>query len=190
MQREFGLAVRDDMPLLGVVSRLTHQKGLDLVAAIEPQLAALPAQLLVLGSGERALEEDFRRLAERNPAQFAVRIGFNEGLAHRIEAGADIFLMPSRFEPCGLNQMYSLRYGTPPIVRATGGLADTVIDDINGFVFGEATTPALLVAIHRAIAAWRNKKVWQAMQNDGMNRDVGWAKPADQYAALYKKLAQ
>lgn len=190
LQRELGLAVRDDIPLLGVISRLTHQKGLDLVAAIGPQLAALPVQLVVLGSGDKALEADFRSLADRLPAQFATHIGFNEGLAHRIEAGADIFLMPSRFEPCGLNQMYSLRYGTPPVVRATGGLADTVIDEINGFVFGEATAPALLVAIHRAVAAWRNKKVWQAMQTDGMNRDVSWAKPAAQYAALYRKLAQ
>jgi starch synthase len=188
LQREVGLAIRDDQPLLGVVSRLTHQKGLDLVAALEKQIAKLPAQLVVLGSGEKALEAEFQRLAELHPGQFAVRIGFNEGLAHRIEAGADIFLMPSRFEPCGLNQMYSLRYGTPPVVRATGGLADTVIDGINGFVFKEATTAALLATIQRAVATWHDRKAWQAMQADGMGRDVSWAKPAAQYAALYARI--
>jgi starch synthase len=188
LQREIGLAVRDDLPLLGVVSRLTSQKGLDLVAELEKQIAALPAQLVVLGSGDKALETEFQRLAELHSGQFAVRIGFNEGLAHRIEAGADLFLMPSRFEPCGLNQMYSLRYGTPPVVRATGGLADTVIDGVNGFVFKEATAAALLLALQRAVATWHDRKVWQAMQTDGMDRDVSWAKPAAQYAALYAKL--
>jgi starch synthase len=188
LQRELGLAVRDDLPLLGVVSRLTHQKGLDLVAALEKQIAVMPAQLAVLGSGERALEEDFRRLAQKHAGQFAVTIGFNEGLAHRIEAGADIFLMPSRFEPCGLNQMYSLRYGTPPVVRATGGLADTVTDNVNGFVFKEPTEAALLAAIRRAATTWHNRKAWAAMQIDGMGRDVGWARPAAQYAALYASL--
>jgi starch synthase len=188
LQRELGLAVRDDLPLLGVVSRLTHQKGLDLVAALEQPIADLPAQLAVLGSGEKELEAEFQRLAELHPGRFAVRIGFNEGLAHRIEAGADIFLMPSRFEPCGLNQMYSLRYGTPPVVRATGGLADTVSDGVNGFVFKEAAAAALLAAIRRAAATWRDRKAWQAMQADGMGRDVSWAKPAAQYADLYRKL--
>jgi starch synthase len=119
-----------------------------------------------------------------------VRIGFDEGLAHRIEAGADIFLMPSRFEPCGLNQMYSLRYGTPPVVRATGGLADTVVDRVNGFTFKAANVDSLLAAIKRAVAAWRDKKAWHRMQVDGMGRDLGWAKPASQYAALYKKLGR
>jgi starch synthase len=190
LQREIGLAVRDDLPLLGVVSRLTQQKGLDLVAALEQELAALPAQLVVLGSGEKALETEFQSLAALHPGQFAVRIGFNEGLAHRIEAGADIFLMPSRFEPCGLNQMYSLRYGTPPVVRATGGLADTVIDGINGFAFKDPTADALLATIRRAVATWHDRKAWQAMQVDGMGRDVSWAKPAAQYAALYRKLGK
>jgi starch synthase len=190
LQRETGLAVRDDIPLLGVVSRLTHQKGVDLIAALEREIAALPAQLVVLGSGDKTLEAEFQRLAEQHPGQFATRIGFNEGLAHRIEAGADIFLMPSRFEPCGLNQMYSLRYGTPPVVRATGGLADTIIDGMSGFVFLEASTTALLQTIKRACATWRDHKAWPAMQADGMGRNVGWAKPAGQYAALYRKLAK
>ena len=128
LQQQLGLAVRDDCMLFGVVSRLSHQKGLDLLLGAEAALAALPAQLAVLGSGEHALESAFTELARRYPGQVAVRIGFDERLAHLIEAGADSFLMPSRFEPCGLNQMYSLAYGTPPVVRATGGLADTVID--------------------------------------------------------------
>jgi starch synthase len=190
LQEEVGLTVRNDVPLLGIVSRLTHQKGLDLVPAIAQEIAALPAQLVVLGSGERALEDTFRQLATLHPGQFATRIGFDEGLAHRIEGGADIFLMPSRFEPCGLNQMYSLRYGTPPVVRATGGLADTVADGVNGFAFREAIAESLLAAIRRAVTAWRNKKAWNAMQIDGMARDVSWAKPAREYAMLYKKLGK
>ncbi|MFA6441755.1 MAG: glycogen synthase GlgA, partial [Sterolibacterium sp.] len=121
LQRRLGLAQGNDMPLLGVVSRFTEQKGLDLLPPLVEELAALPVQLAVLGNGERQLEEAIAAMAARHSDQFAVHIGFDEGLAHKIEAGADIFLMPSRFEPCGLNQMYSLRYGTPPLVRATGG---------------------------------------------------------------------
>jgi starch synthase len=188
LQEEMGLAVRNDIPLIGVVSRLTHQKGLDLVPAIHEAIAALPAQLAVLGSGERGLEEAFRGLAARHPGHFAVRIGFDEALAHRIEAGADMFLMPSRFEPCGLNQMYSLRYGTPPIVRDTGGLADTVIDGVNGFSFHEPTPAALLLTLRRAEELWHHKKAWRHMQIEGMNRDVGWNEPARLYASLYDRL--
>ena len=187
LQAELGLEERTDVPLLGVVSRLTHQKGLDLVPAIEPEIAAGQMQLAVLGSGEHVLEETFRRMTERHPGAVAATIGFDEGLAHRIEAGADIFLMPSRFEPCGLNQMYSLRYGTPPVVRATGGLADTVVDGVNGFTFREATVDALLAAIKRAVTAWRDGKTWQRMQADGMGRDFSWAKSAGRYVALYEK---
>ncbi len=189
LQREMGLAERDDLPLLGIVSRLTHQKGLDLVPTIQGAIANLPAQMVVLGSGERGLEELFRELARLDPDNFAVRIGFDEGLAHRIEAGADMFLMPSRFEPCGLNQMYSLRYGTPPIVRATGGLADTVIDGVNGFSFLNPTAETLLATIERAVRTWHNKTAWRRMQKDGMSRDVGWSGPARQYAALYEQLS-
>jgi len=188
LQKETALEIRDDVPLIGVVSRLTHQKGLDLLPLVQQEIAKLPAQLVVLGSGERSLEDAFRRLATSHPGQFAVRVGFDEGLAHRIEAGADMFLMPSRFEPCGLNQMYSLRYGTPPIVRATGGLADTVIDGVNGFSFREPTAVALLATIRRAVKAWHHKDVWRRLQVDGMARDVGWSNPASQYAALYDKL--
>jgi len=193
LQRLTGLDEDASLPLLGVVSRLTHQKGLDLVAAIATDLLALPAQLVVLGNGERSLEEAYRALAHHHPGRCAVTIGFNEAHAHRIEAGADIFLMPSRFEPCGLNQMYSLRYGTPPVVRATGGLADTVVDAAdavrgNGFVFGDATPTALRHAIARAIAAWRDPAAWRRLQKTGMAGDYSWTAPAQHYAKLYQSL--
>ncbi|MDO8960224.1 MAG: glycosyltransferase, partial [Rhodocyclaceae bacterium] len=132
-------------------------------------------------------------LARNHPGQCAVDIGFSETQAHRIEAGADIFLMPSRFEPCGLNQMYSLRYGTPPVVRATGGLADTVIDAAdaergNGFVFAEPTAEALYAAIGRAVAAWHDQARWRRLQENGMAGDFSWAAPARRYAELYARL--
>jgi len=193
LQREMGLAVRGDCPLFAVVSRLTSQKGLDLVAAAGDQLAALPAQLVVLGNGDKTLEAAFRKLAERHPHQIAVTIGYDEALAHRIEAGADCFLMPSRFEPCGLNQMYSLAYGTPPLVRATGGLADTVIDADsgalgNGFVFSEATPAALMHTIRRAAEAWHDPKRWRQLQRAAMAADYSWRVPAARYLDLYKGL--
>lgn len=195
LQRLLGLAAEADMPLFGVVSRLTHQKGLDLLAKIAAELLALPAQLVVLGSGEHEFEDAFRSLAQAHPGRCAVTIGFDETLAHRIEAGVDVFLMPSRFEPCGLNQMYSLRYGTPPLVRATGGLADTVIDAAdtangNGFVFAEATAAALLATIRRAVAAWHDKPRWRRLQRNGMAADFSWTDPARRYGELYARLLQ
>lgn len=193
LQRETGLAERADRPLFGVVSRLTEQKGLDLVAALADALIDLPAQLVVLGSGEKSLEAAFRALAARHPGNIAVTIGFDEGLAHRIEAGADIFLMPSRFEPCGLNQMYSLAYGTLPLVRATGGLADTVVDAAtgeggNGFVFDAATAEAMLAAIRRAAELWRDPPRWRRLQQNAMAGDFGWQGPACRYLELYRSL--
>ena len=187
LQAELGLEPRTDAPLIGVVSRLTHQKGLDLLPELAPALAALPVQLAILGSGEPALEQAFAALAADRPRQCAVRLGFDEGLAHRIEAGADMFLMPSRFEPCGLNQMYSLRYGTPPIVRATGGLADTVTDGLDGFVFHEPSPAALLAAIDRAVAVWHDPAAWQQLQRAGMSRDLSWRGPAQRYAEVYAR---
>ena len=194
LQEELGLERRPDLPLFAVVSRLTEQKGLDLLLAVAPQLLKLPAQLVVLGSGEHSMEHSWTALAQKHKSRCAVTIGFDEALAHRIEAGADIFVMPSRFEPCGLNQMYSLRYGTPPVVRATGGLADTVIDAAdekhgNGFVFGPATADALLLALQRAATAWRDPKRWRLLQKHGMARDSSWAHAARQYIELYGKLS-
>jgi starch synthase len=187
------------MPLFGVVSRLATQKGLDWVLEIAPQLLALPAQLAILGSGEPQLEQGFRALAQSHPGQASSTIGFDESLAHLIEAGADAFLMPSRFEPCGMNQMYSQRYGTPPIVRATGGLADTVVDctpatladdSASGFVFQEPSAQALLATILRATRAWREQTSWRVLQRNGMLRDFGWEASARRYAAVYAGLAQ
>lgn len=188
LQNEMGLQVTNQKPLLGVVSRLTAQKGLDWLQSIAEELVQLPAQLVVLGSGNRDLEAGFLDLAARYPKQIAVRVGFDEGLAHRIEGGADMFLMPSRFEPCGLNQMYSLRYGTPPVVRRTGGLADTVTDGVDGFCFSEETPEAFLSAIRRAVTVWHDATAWKKIQANGMTRSFGWGEAARQYARLYAEM--
>lgn len=195
LQQEMGLEVDAAQPLFGVVSRLTHQKGLDLLLAIADDLAALPAQLVVLGSGDAELEAGFLALAGRHPGRIAVRLGFDETLAHRIEAGADSFLMPSRFEPCGLNQMYSLHYGTPPVVHATGGLADTVVDvgeatlanrTANGFILEGASAPALWSTMQRVCRTWQDRQLWQRIQENGMQRDFSWQQAARDYIELYR----
>lgn len=188
LRAELGLAEDAAAPVIGIVSRFTAQKGLDLVLAAASRILALPAQLAVLGAGERDLEQAFLRLAEAHPGRVAVSVGFDEPLAHRIEAGADLFLMPSRFEPCGMNQMYSQRYGTLPVVRATGGLADTVEDGITGFVFREPEPEALHAALVRALAAWRDSAVWRGLQRQAMARDFGWEKAARRYSALYAQI--
>ena len=198
LQERLGLPVDRDVPLLGFVGRLTEQKGADLIAAAAPRITAGGAQLAVLGTGERALEEALHALARGHPRQVAVRVGFDERLAHLIEAGADAFLMPSRFEPCGLNQMYSQRYGTPPIAHATGGLVDSVVDctaatladgTATGFLFGEPEAGALSGAVERALAVYRDPARWQALQRNAMARDFGWAASAARYVALYRSLA-
>ena len=193
LQADMGLEVHADRPLLAVVSRLTEQKGLDLLLDVAARALDLPAQIAVLGSGSHALEHGWSDFARRHPGRCAVRIGFDEGFAHRIEAGADIFVMPSRFEPCGLNQMYSLRYGTPPVVRATGGLADTVIDAAderhgNGFVFGPATGEALFTALQRAASAFHEPILWRRLQKHGMARDSSWREAAAHYVQLYESI--
>jgi starch synthase len=189
LQARAGLRQDEDLPLLGMVGRFTSQKGADLIAEAGDELAAMPAQLVLLGKGERALEAALRELAARHPGRVAVQVGFDEDLAHAIEAGADVFLMPSRFEPCGLNQMYSQRYGTPPVVRATGGLADTVQDGETGFLFERAESSALAAAVRRAATARGDAARWQAMQRAGMERDFSWRAAARQYADLYSRLA-
>jgi starch synthase len=198
LQRRLGLATSPEVPLFGVISRLTEQKGLDWLLEITPQLLALPAQLALLGGGDAQLERGFVALSRSHPQQVSATIGFDETLAHLIEAGADAFLMPSRFEPCGMNQMYSQRYGTPPVVRATGGLADTVIDctpttlaegSASGFVFHESSAAALLAAIERASALWRDDAGWRALQRSGMARDFSWNASARRYADIYARLA-
>ena len=190
LQRRVNLQVDPDVPLLGFIGRLTHQKGADLIAAAADELAALPAQLVFLGRGERGFELAAAAAAARHPGRVAAAIGFNEELAHLIEAGADIFLMPSRFEPCGLNQMYSQRYGTPPVARATGGLADTIRDGETGFLFERPQSVALVAAVRRALELYRNPARWREMQRAGMRRDFSWAVPARRYADLYAALAK
>jgi starch synthase len=199
LQRRLGLDHAPRVPLFAVVSRLTGQKGLDWLLEITPQLLALPAQLALLGGGDPQLERGFRELARSRPREVSVTIGFDEALAHLLEAGADAFLMPSRFEPCGMNQMYSQRYGTPPVVRATGGLADTVVDcnaaaladgSASGFVYQEASAAALLAAVRRAAATWSDRVSWRALQRNGMARNFGWDASARRYADLYAQLAQ
>lgn len=197
LQAEHGLTLSKDAPLLGVISRMTPQKGQDLLLAIAPQLIESGAQIVVLGNGDALLEKKLRELAAEYPAQVGVVIGYNEGLAHRIEAGADIFLMPSRFEPCGLNQMYSQRYGTPPVVHRTGGLADTVTDTTDasladgsatGFMFDEATPAAFLTAVQRALACYHNPRQWNQIKKNGMACDFSWEASARQYQALYRRM--
>jgi|SRR5579871_2177221 len=186
--REFGLPDSAmDRPLLGVVSRLASQKGTDLILEIVPQLAADGLRLVMLGAGDASYEARLRQVAAAHPDYIRVQIGYDDSLAHKIEAGADIFLMPSRYEPSGLNQMYSLRYGTVPVVRATGGLDDT-IDEDTGFKFREYSAAALLAAIREASAAFEKRPAWEAMMRRGMQKDFSWRASAAEYAALYRKL--
>jgi starch synthase len=190
LQARMGLAIDDDIALIGLVGRFTHQKGIDLVAAAGDELAAMPAQLALLGKGERAFETALADLAARHPGRIALHVGFSEDLAHLIEAGADVFLMPSRFEPCGLNQMYSQRYGTPPVARATGGLIDTVQDGVTGFLFEREDPDAIVGALRRALAAYRDSARWRRIQRAAMARDFSWEVAARRYADLYQRLAR
>lgn len=194
LQRELGLP-EDSGPLLGVVSRLTGPKGLDLILEAMPAILAEKAQLVVLGSGEPKLERKFARAAKAHPLQVAARIGYDEELAHRIQAGADILLVPSRSEPCGLTQLYALRYGTVPVVRRTGGLADTVKNATGsrsgtGFVFSEANADDLLGAVLAAIKAYRKPRAWRMLQRRAMKADFRWDVSARQYQALYLDLVR
>jgi starch synthase len=185
---EFGLpADAMDRPLLGVVSRFTHQKGIELIAQAAPAMFADGATLVMLGTGDPDVVEALKRVQLEHPSRLGLRIGFDNGLAHRIEAGSDIFLMPSRFEPCGLNQMYSLRYGTPPVVRATGGLNDT-IDEETGFRFVDPAADAFLDAARAALKAYSDPKGWQKRMRRGMAKDYSWRASAALYSKLYKGL--
>jgi starch synthase len=179
--------------LVGMISRMVDQKGFDLVAAIADRLPELDASVVVLGTGERRYEDMWRALAARHPDRIGARIGFDEGLAHRIEGGADVFLMPSRFEPCGLNQMYSLRYGTVPLVRATGGLADTVRNydprtgEGNGFTFTEYSPQALLGTLRWALDIYKDRETWRRLQVAGMHEDNSWDASARKYVQIYER---
>lgn len=194
LQRAVGLPVLANKPLVAMISRLTSQKGFDLVESVFDALVERDLQLVLLGTGEARFEEFFRAAAARHPGKVAVEIGFNEALAHRIEAGADLFLMPSRYEPCGLNQMYSLKYGTIPIVRAVGGLKDTVQDydpasgTGTGFVFAPYEGAAMLAAIDRGLDVYRHKNAWTALQRRAMAMDFSWERSAKAYSNLYRQL--
>lgn len=185
---EFGLPLDNmDRPLIGIVSRFVSQKGFDLIAAIARELVDMNLAMTILGSGEQQYQDLFLSLSNSNPGRFGVRIGYDNVLAHRIEAGADMFLMPSRYEPCGLNQIYSLRYGTIPIVRATGGLDDT-IDEDTGFKFSDYSGSALLEKIRAALAAFEDADRWRSMMRRAMERDFSWSASAVEYTALYRKI--
>ncbi|HZS39709.1 MAG TPA: glycogen synthase GlgA [Polyangia bacterium] len=195
LQREFGLPVKPETPLFGSISRLTDQKGFDLVAAALPQLLELDLQFVALGTGDAAIQAALLDLQKRHPKKVAVKIAYDERLAHRIEAGADVFVMPSKFEPCGLNQLYSLRYGTPPIVRATGGLDDSIVDyeprsqTGTGFKFVPYTAQALLDAWRRALLAYREApRDFARLQHRAMAQDFSWDASARRYAELYARL--
>ena len=194
--RRYGLPVDEgaqQRPLVGIVSRMVDQKGFDLIAALADDLPRLDASFVVLGTGDPAYQDMWRVLAARHPDRIGAQIGFDEALAHLIEGGADMFLMPSRFEPCGLNQMYSMRYGTVPVVHAVGGLADTVEDDqprrrkATGFVFREYTPAALLDALTRAVTRFADRTRWRALQVAGMQRDFSWDRSAQEYVKIYER---
>ncbi len=197
LQGELGLELRADAPLFCVVSRLTAQKGLDLLPTVLASMIARGAQLAVLGAGDAHLEAALLRAAAQHPGQVAVVVGYDEPLSHRFQAGADAIVVPSRFEPCGLTQLYGLRYGTVPIVARVGGLADTVIDAneaalrdgvATGFQFAPVDASALSVAIDRAIDLYADQRAWQRLQRRAMTRDVGWSTAAAKYVDLYERL--
>jgi starch synthase len=183
-----------DRPVVGIVSRFVPQKGFDLIAEIAEQLAALDVYIVALGTGDPVYEELFRSMAATYPDKFLVAIAYDNMLAHQIEAGSDMFLMPSHYEPCGLNQIYSLKYGTAPIVRATGGLDDTIEafdgQSGTGFKFSEYTGAALLLAIEQAIAAYHQPEVWQQLVCNGMRQDFSWERSAKQYLEIYQALQE
>jgi len=194
LQSELGLPVNEKVPLFGSVNRLVDQKGVDIQLAALDAMLGEEMQFILLGSGEARYEQGYRDLARRHPTKVAVRIGHDQGLSHRIEAGSDFFILPSRFEPCGLNQMYSLRYGTVPVVRATGGLDDTVVDltenaeNANGIKFTEFSPAALGKALRKALALYAEPNLHRHYQRNGMAADFSWERTARIYADLFKKI--
>ena len=184
------------VPVIGIVSRFAAQKGFDLIAQIMDRLAREEMIMIVLGSGDRTYEEMFQRLNKQFPNKIAIRVAYDNAIAHKIEAGADMFLMPSRYEPCGLNQIYSLKYGTVPIVRATGGLDDTIepwdarTGKGTGFKFSDYTGEALLATVKQALLAYRDPSSWQTLMRNGMGRDFSWGASARDYGKVYERARQ
>ena len=183
-----------ERPVLGITSRLSHQKGCDLLIPILDELARMKVGLVILGEGEERYERALRETAERYRGKVSVTIGFDEALAHRIMAGVDLFLVPSLYEPCGLTQMYALKYGTVPVVRATGGLEDTIEDfdpqtkTGNGFKFGPYDAKAFLISIQRATDLWTDQTTWEILMRKGMEADFSWKRSAERYLELYQSL--
>jgi starch synthase len=198
LQAEFGLEAQTEAPLFGVVSRLTEQKGIQLVLQGLPDMLRQGGQLVVLGSGDAALENALREAAAAQPGRVALRVGYDEPMAHRIVAGTDVILVPSRFEPCGLTQLYGLRYGTLPLVRRVGGLADSVVDSAlenladdtaTGFTFDGFEVADYLAAVRRAFALHRRRAEWKKVQARGMAQNFDWSAAADRYIAVYRSIA-
>ena len=197
IQQKLGLEQRSDCPLFAAISRFSYQKGYDLLFEVAPRLLESPAQLAVLGAGDVSIERNLVKLSKQFPGKMVVHVGYEEALSHQLEAGADSFLMPSRFEPCGLNQMYSQRYGTIPLVHATGGLIDTVVDcspetlkdgTASGFQFHDLSPDTFFEGIKRVIAAYQNKDLWQQLQKNGMRKDFSWKTSAATYREIYQRL--
>ena len=196
LQKEFELEEDPNIPVLAWVGRLVEQKGIDLLIELLPQLMALPIQIAMIGSGDIRYERALQQWGKLFPQRLVIRLGYNESIAHLLEAGSDIFLMPSKFEPCGLNQMYSQRYGALPLVRKAGGLADTVVDanattikngTASGIVFEEASPDSFMEAIQRSLALYQTKSDWAKVQSTGMNKDFSWEISARQYAGTYEQ---
>jgi starch synthase len=188
VQQAYKLPTNKDVPLIGMISRLASQKGFDLLESAMPELVKEDVQLVILGTGEKKYHEMLLRVAKECPEKVSVRIAFDNALAHQIEAGSDIFLMPSRYEPCGLNQMISLKYGTVPVVRATGGLDDTIRAGQNGFKFSDYNHLAMLGAIREALTAYKDKATWQKIMQNAFADDCSWNASAKEYIRLYEKM--
>jgi starch synthase len=197
LQEEFNLVPDEKTPLVGMIGRLVEQKGFDLVVTAMPALMKRKLQLVALGTGEQRYHDLLTEIARQYKGSIGVHLGFDEALAHRIEAGSDMFLMPSRFEPCGLNQLYSLRYGTVPVVSATGGLVDTISDyseaadeagEATGFMFRPDSVEELVKGIDRAVWVYRNRPdAWRRLQQTGMRQDWSWSRSANEYRDVYRK---
>ncbi|MBX7246114.1 MAG: glycosyltransferase, partial [Candidatus Sumerlaeaceae bacterium] len=199
LQKELGLDESADTPLIGVISRLDPQKGFDLIAEAMETLLSGNVQVALLGTVNPEYHALFEKVAAARPRQFSANLKFDNGLAHRIEAGCDMFLMPSRYEPCGLNQLYSLKYGTIPIVRSTGGLADSITDatpeliktgDATGFAFADYTSAALLETVKRALAVYGKKTEWKKVMQNAMAKDFSWKSSAHEYVSLFESLVK
>jgi starch synthase len=187
LQEEMGLPDNENIPLIGIVSRLDAQKGFDILAGAIDDILRLDCQLCLLGTGDPRYHQLFEQLQKQHPDRIGLKLGFDAALAQRIYAGSDLFLMPSKYEPCGLGQLISFKYGAVPVVRRTGGLADTVHDSKDGFVFEEYSAEALLKAVERALKAYQNKAAWQQMQERVMAYDYSWSASAKNYVRIYAK---